>query len=105
MVELCSRYSNRDDLLKPLVSVLDRINSEPPISDPMDQLPSADGSDPQAWRVNERMSPEDGKALVKSYLAGSTIRLLSEQYGISGSSVKRLLRQHGARKLPPRGAA
>jgi hypothetical protein len=105
VVELCARYSNRDDLLKPLVSVLDRINSEPPVCDPVDQLPSVDGSDPQAWRVSDRMSPEDSKALVTSYLAGSTIRVLAEQYGISGSSVKRLLREHGARKLRPRGAA
>jgi hypothetical protein len=105
LVELCSRYSNRDDLLKPLVNVLDRINSEPPMCDPVDQLPSADGLDPQTWRISDRVSPEGSKALVQSYLAGSTIRVLAEQYGISGSSVKRLLREHGARKLPPRSAA
>ena len=105
VVELLSRYSNREDLLKPLVSVLDRINSVPEPHDEQDQLASADGPAPATWRVSERLSPADVKTLVKSYLAGTTIRVLAERYGIGTSSVKRLLREHGARKLPPRSAA
>jgi hypothetical protein len=105
VVELLSRYSNREDLLKPLVNVLERINSEPEPDEPQDQLPSADGPDPRPWQVTDRLSPADIKTLVKSFLAGDTIRVLAERYGISTTSVKRLLREHGARKLPPRSAA
>lgn len=104
-VELLRRYSNRDDLLKPLVSVLERISEESPASDEEAQPASADGSSPQAWRVSDRLSSADIKILVRSYLAGSTIRELAQQYGISTTSVKRVLREHGARKLRPRRAA
>jgi hypothetical protein len=104
-VELLSRYSNREDLLKPLVNVLERVNSEPEPEEQQDQLPSADGPTPATWRVSERLSPADVKTLVKSFLTGDTIRVLAERYGISTTSVKRLLREHGARKLPPRSAA
>ena len=104
-MELLRRYSNREDLLKSLVNVLARINAEPEPDEPQDQLPSADGPTPATWRVSDRLSPPDVKAMIKSYLAGDTIRVLAERYGIGTSSVKRLLRKHGARKLPPRSAA
>ena len=105
LVELLSRYSNRDDLLKPLVSVLDRINTQPEPAEEQDQLPSADGPTPATWRVNDRVTPVDAKALVDSFLAGDIIRVLADRYGISPSSVKRILRKHGAHKLPPRSPA
>jgi len=104
LVELLRRYSNRDDLVKPLVSVLKRISEEPPVREE-DQLVSADGSTPRAWQLSDRLTPADVNALVKYYLAGSTIRALAEQYDIGISSVKRLLRQHGARKQRPRSVA
>ncbi len=104
-MELLRRYSNRDDLLKPLVSVLERVSGELPATEEAYQLVSADGPAPSAWQVNDRLSPADVKALVASYLAGSTSHALAEQYCISPTSVKRLLREHGARKQRPKGAA
>lgn len=65
---------------------------------------SADGPTPRAWQVSESLAPTDVKALVASYLAGSTGRALAEHYGIGTSSVKRLLREHGARKQRLKGA-
>ena len=104
-MELLRRYSNREDLLKPLVSVLERINEDLPASQEEAQLVSADGPTSRAWHVSDRLLPTDVKTLGASYLAGSTIRVLAEQYGISTSSVKRLLREQGARKQRPRSAA
>jgi hypothetical protein len=104
LVEL-RRYSNRDDLLKPLVSVLKRISEEPPVTEEEAQLVSADGPTPRAWHVRDRLTSADIKGLVTSYRAGDTIRVLAEQYSISTSSVKRLLREHGARKQRPRSIA
>jgi len=104
-VELLRRYSNRDDLLKPLVSVLKRISEEPPTTEEEAQLVSADGPTPRIRHVSDRLTSVAIKALVTSYRADSTIRVLAEQYDISTSSVKRLLRKHGARKQRPRGAA
>ena len=104
-MELLRRYSNRDDLLKPLVSVLERITEEPPSKEEEAQLVSPDRPTLRAWQVSDRLSPTVIKTLVASYLAGSTIRVLAEQYGISTTSVKRLLRKHRARKQRPRRAA
>jgi predicted DNA binding protein len=105
LVELLRRYSNRIDLLNPLVSLLERINEELPASEEEPQLASTDGPSPQAWRVSDRLTPTDIKILVTSYLAGSTIRDLAQQYDISTTSVKRVLRAQGARKLRVRRAA
>lgn len=104
-VELLRRYSNRDDLLKSLVSLMERINEEPPAGHEETQLPSADGPAPRAWQISRRLTPANIKTLVASYLGGSTIRVLAEQYNISTTSVKRLLRERGARKQRPRNAA
>ena len=105
-VELLRRYSNRDDLLKPLVSVMERVHEETPAT-PHEAPPLASDYRPGPPRrqVSERLTAEDIKTLVSAYLAGSTIRELAERYGLGTTSVKRLLRQHGARKLPPRRAA
>lgn len=104
-MELCSRYSNRDDLLEPLVRVLEQINQDLLVSEPKDQLVSADGATPKAWRVADRLSPTDLANLVASYRGGTTIRDLAEQFNLGTTTVKRLLREHGARKRRPRGAA
>jgi hypothetical protein len=104
-VELCSRYSNRDDLLEPLVSVLEQINKCTPESAPEDQLVSADGLTPKAWRVADRLSPSDVADLIDSYRAGITIRELSERFSLGTTTVKRLLREHKARRKDWRNGA
>jgi hypothetical protein len=104
-VELLRRYSNRDDLLKPLVSVMQSIRDDAQSDPEPDQLVSADGSGSRPWQVAARLDASDVKHMIKSYLDGSTIAELSEQHCISASSVKRLLRESGARKYRPRGVA
>lgn len=104
MVELCRRYSNRSDLLGPLISVLDKIKNGVPHDDEPD-LASVRGKDAGVWRVADRLSPSDVSALIESYQAGCTARLLAGRYSISPMTVKRLLREHGVRKQHPRGVA
>lgn len=101
-MELCSRYSNRDDLLEPLVSVLKKINEDPSASEPEDQLVSADGSTPKAWRVTDRLSSSDVAGLIDSYRAGHTVRDLAERFKLGTTTVKRLLREHKARRKDQR---
>jgi hypothetical protein len=50
------------------------------------------------WRVSDRLGEPDMTALVAVFEAGTVKRRLAEQYAISESSVKRLIRQHGASK-------
>jgi DNA-directed RNA polymerase specialized sigma24 family protein len=53
--------------------------------------------EPEApFRVTDRLTTEAEQTLVAGFMAGTSKRELAEQYGISESSVKRLLRRHGA---------
>jgi len=101
MVELCRRYSNRPDLLNPLVSVLEKIKKGVPHDDEPDPAPVR-GNEPGVWRVADRLAPSDVDTLIKSYQAGSTARVLAERYNVSTATVKSLLRDHSVRKQRPR---
>ena len=46
------------------------------------------------------MDEVDLRSLVSGYSAGTTARELAEQFHISKSSVKRLLREQGIRRAP-----
>jgi aminoglycoside phosphotransferase (APT) family kinase protein len=97
-VELLRRYSNRDESLKSLVRVIESIRDDAPSEPGPDQLVSADGSGFRPWQVTERLGGSSIESMIKAYLNGSTIAELAELHTISPSSVKRLLREHGARK-------
>jgi hypothetical protein len=100
LVELCRRYSNRPDLLDPLVSVLKKIKNGV-LRDDEPDLASVCGNEAGVWRITDRLSPSDIGTLIESYLAGSTARLLAERYSVSMTTVKRLLRDNGVRKQRP----
>jgi hypothetical protein len=94
--ELLRRYSNRPELLGSLVRVIEKINGSANADDEPD-IPVVAGKEAGVWRMSDRMSSADVKTMVESYLAGDTTQTLTERYGISAMSVKRLLREHGAR--------
>lgn len=48
------------------------------------------------WEVTDRLSEADVRLLVQAFEGGTPKWKLAEQYGISESSVKRLLRRHRA---------
>ena len=52
----------------------------------------------RSYAMADRLTEDQIQALVESYLAGTHADTLAERYGISLSSVRRLLRQHGARR-------
>jgi hypothetical protein len=101
--DLIEAYSKRRDLVDVLVSVVRQLRQaqaqrgEPTFS--VRSTPS-----PRQWRVGDRLNEADVARLIADFTAGTSKRKLSEQYGISESSVKRLIRQHGASK-PSRGLA
>ncbi len=99
-MELCHRYSNRPDLTKPLVSVLDKIHTGTPPDDI--DLVTVSGNQPEVWRMAERLSQSDVESMIDLYRGGSTGAELATKFNVSHSSVKRVLRQHGARKNQPR---
>jgi hypothetical protein len=55
---------------------------------------SAEGGQPgRQWRVRDRLSEADVRELVEAFRTGTTKHELVERYGISLSSVKRVLRR------------
>jgi DNA invertase Pin-like site-specific DNA recombinase len=48
----------------------------------------------QRWRLVDRLSEQIIRDLLRDRQTGTTHRALAERYGISLSSVKRVLRQH-----------
>jgi DNA-directed RNA polymerase specialized sigma24 family protein len=96
-VDLLIAYSKRLDRVSELVSAVERVR----VGD--GQKPGAGRSvrsdqAPRVWRVSDRLDEADLRSLVSGYSAGTTARELAEQFHISKSSVKRLLRERGIRR-------
>jgi FixJ family two-component response regulator len=97
-VDLIAAYSKRRDLVNALASAVQRLR----------QAQSQGGKSTQSmrstlshrpWRVGDRLSEADLERVIAAFTAGTSKRKLAERYGISESSVKRLIRQHGASKM------
>jgi hypothetical protein len=101
-VELLRRYSNQPQLTKSLVSLLQLVAIEPSAAAEPQPLVSADGSGSPRQTLATLMSAADVQAMVKSYLSGRKIVELAVDFDVSDSSIKRLLRQHSARKYRTR---
>jgi hypothetical protein len=102
-VDLIGACSKRRDLADSLVSAVQQLRkAQARPSGPASSVRSAQS--PRQWRVGDRLSEVDTAQLVAAFTAGTSKRKLAERYGISESSVKRLIRQHGASK-PSRGLA
>jgi hypothetical protein len=100
MVDLLMSYSKRSDLLFELVSAVERLRSTDSLE------PEKGGSvrseqAPRVWRISDRLSETDIRDLISRYQAGTTSRELAEQFGISQSSVKQLLRDWRIRRTTP----
>ncbi|MEW2538677.1 sigma factor-like helix-turn-helix DNA-binding protein [Micromonospora chalcea] len=94
---LLTSYSNHADQLGPLQDVLRRI-----AEDDQTEAPGLGGQAGAAragrHRLTDRLTAEDQAAIPERYKAGATIKQLAGQFGLSESSVKRLLRSAGAGK-------
>jgi DNA-directed RNA polymerase specialized sigma24 family protein len=89
---------NREDLADSLVSAVRLLRqAQGRGSEPAHSVRSAPLS-AREWRVANRLSEADQELLIEAFIAGTSKRKLAEQYGISESSVKRLIREHGASK-------
>lgn len=96
LVDLVTAYSNRSDLVDSLVRALEQLDrARQRGAIPSTSVRSTGRSDRQ-WRVADRLSEADARLLVGAFEHGTPKWKLAEQYGISESSVKRLLRKHRA---------
>lgn len=96
-MDLLTAYSKRLDLLSALVSAVERLRAKD-AEEPETGRSVRSEQTPRVWRVSDRLSEAELHSLVSHYLAGTTARELAEQFKISKSSVKRLLRERGIRR-------
>jgi hypothetical protein len=58
---------------------------------------------PVVWRVRDRITDDQVAVLVARFRAGELQADLATEYGVSRSTIKRLLARHGVRRYRPRG--
>jgi hypothetical protein len=98
-VDLIQAYLNRGDLVDALVSAVQQLQrAEAQTGEPAFSLRSTQAS--SQWRVGNRLSEVDQARLIADFAVGTSKRKLAERYGISESSVKRLIRRRRGSKPP-----
>lgn len=94
MVEVMGRYSNRPDLLGPMLDVLRRIEQGDRTAE---QGVRSTGRGGGLSPVRDRLSGEDVSEIIARFRSGVAKHKLAAEYGISPSSVKRILKARGVR--------
>ena len=100
MEDLLRAYSKRSDLLFELVSAVERLQVKDAWTADTERSVHSKQA-PRVWRINDRLCEADILSLVSSYHGGTTARELAEQFKISKSSVKQVLRDRGIRRTSP----
>jgi hypothetical protein len=99
-VDLLIAYSKQVDRVSELVSATERLR----VGDAGEPARVSVRSD-QGSRVQQRVTDRLGEAelcrLTSEFRAGATKRELAEQYAMSESTVKRILRKRGVRRNAP----
>ncbi len=99
-MDLLGAYSKRLDLVSELVNAVDRLRATN-VQEPEKGRSVRSEQAQRPWRVSDRLSEADLCNLALRYRAGTTGRELAEQFKISKSTVKRLLRERGIRRTTP----
>ncbi|MDQ3579274.1 MAG: hypothetical protein M3443_17120 [Actinomycetota bacterium] len=86
-------YANRLDLANKLVKVMQQLRQAQEREVDAPTSVRSTGKSDHRWRVGDRLSDEDIRTLLGAFAQGTTKRALAERYGISESSVKRLVRR------------
>jgi hypothetical protein len=95
LVHLLERYSNRSDLLDDLNRASRELERALKASHSRRSVMSQ-GRINDAWRMRDRLSDDELRQIVRDRLAGASQLATAKKYGISESSVKRIMRQHRA---------
>jgi hypothetical protein len=90
MVEVLRRYSNRADLLGPLLEVLRRIGAGDQEDEPGGVMSQESAG---RCRPSDRLSEADVRKIAERFRAGVPKHKLAAEYGMSLSTVKRMLRR------------
>jgi hypothetical protein len=89
MVEVLPHYSNRPDLLRPMLEVLRRIEE----GDKKDEPGGVESRESCSSRPSDRLSDADMCEIVDRFRAGVPKHKLAAEHGMSLSTMKRILRR------------
>lgn len=93
-VDLGRAYHKRPDLASALVKRVTQIRKAQAATPRPRRSVSSTGRTDRVWKLDDRMSDADIRLLADAFRRGTPKWKLAEQYGISESSIKRLLRKH-----------
>ena len=97
-VELLRRYSNRPDLLGPLVSVLRRVMD--PAEDGHETVTTVHGRTASPDYVRHALTGGQVSEVIAAYRSGETAKALAVLYGVHVNTIKRSLRKHEIKRHP-----
>jgi hypothetical protein len=95
-VELATAYLNPSPQLSAHANRLPDLFTRPtrnPDPCPTTEGPKPRSSNGKPWALDRRLTSSDRAAIVSEYQAGALQKTLAGRYGISASSVKRLVRE------------
>jgi hypothetical protein len=105
VVDLLRRYSNHADLLHELNRVMDRLQDKhdaPALEEEPDEDLSSACHHPRQRLLSVRFTSTDIAAMIDQYRSGATIHTVATAFQISTTSLKLLIREHGARRKDQR---
>ncbi|MCE7009542.1 resolvase [Kibdelosporangium philippinense] len=98
MAELLRRYSNRPDLLGPLVSALRRVND--PAQDGHETVTNIQGRTASSTYTHKILTPTQVNEIIEAYKSGATAKVLAERYDVHIQTIKKKLKKYGIRRQP-----
>lgn len=101
-MDLISPYSNRTDLLFELETAIKKLATAGGSGGERRLSVRSEGHVTQRTTFGERLGEDEVTELAAAYLAGATQLELAQRYGIGEKTIRRLLREVGARKRRPR---
>lgn len=96
IVELLRRYSNRPDLLGPLVKAWKEINNA--TNDHDETVTNVQGRTASPHYTRTVLTDDQLTEIIDAYKAGTTAKALAEHYDVHITTIKKRLRKHGVRR-------
>lgn len=97
-MDILREYSNHAGILHDLEYALASLHRSADQAPPVRLSVRSKGRAAPGWRTADRLTPEQEAEMVGCFMAGTPKAALAAKYGISESSVKRLLRRNGAKR-------
>lgn len=98
MVELLRRYSNRPDLLGPLVRTMKMIHN--PTHGGNEQVTNAHGRTASPNYLHKVLTNQEIQDIITAYRSGTTAKVLAEHYDVHITTIKKKLARCGVRRCP-----